>query len=151
MCKAGETSCAYIRQAYIYWTLNFFFTGNFLPLTYVKWKPNLRNEEKRMWKWWAAWGHLVGPQTLDCVFFTVTLSKNPTTAERVRGRRDAQVAADSCTSAADIVHLRLFITVGKQGSVTGIIYVPPVHAGLGKSALWCLFICFCFLKSLAVR
>lgn len=82
-------------------------------------------------------------------FFTVTLSKNPTTAERVRGRRDAQVAADSCTSAADIVHLRLFITVGKQGSVTGIIYVPPVHAGLGKSALWCLF--FCFLKSLAVR
>lgn len=54
-------------------------------------------------------------------FFTVTLSKNPTTAERVRGRRDAQVAADSCTSAADIVHLRLFITVGKQGSVTGII------------------------------
>lgn len=102
-----------------------------------------------MWKWWAAWGHLVGPQTLDCVFFTVTLSKNPTTAERVRGRRDAQVAADSCTSAADIVHLRLFITVGKQGSVTGIIYVPPVHAGLGKSALWCLF--FCFLKSLAVR
>lgn len=82
-------------------------------------------------------------------FFTVILSKNPTTAERVRGRRDAQVAADSCTSAADIVHLRLFITVGKQGSVTGIIYVPPVHAGLGKSALWCLF--FCFLKSLAVR
>lgn len=60
-------------------------------------------------------------------FFTVTLSKNPATAERVRGCREAQVAAGSCTSAADIVHLRLFITAGKQGSVTGIIYGPPPH------------------------